>query len=83
MAYSQLQKVDTEVHIKASAEQFYDVFCNRPHHIANMSPDKVQSVQIYKGEWGSEGSIISWNYTHGMETSTSKPCQKITFLTLA
>nr|XP_007148875.1 hypothetical protein PHAVU_005G021600g [Phaseolus vulgaris]ESW20869.1 hypothetical protein PHAVU_005G021600g [Phaseolus vulgaris] len=64
MAYSQLQKIETKIHIKASAKQFYDVFCNRPHHIANMSPQKVKSIQIHKGEWGTEGSIISWNYTH-------------------
>ncbi|KAL9321730.1 hypothetical protein ACSQ67_009783 [Phaseolus vulgaris] len=64
MAYSQLQKIETKIHIKASAKQLYDVFCNRPHHIANMSPRKVKSIQIHKGEWGTEGSIISWNYTH-------------------
>ncbi|CAJ1958855.1 unnamed protein product [Sphenostylis stenocarpa] len=62
MAYSQLQKVEASVHIKASAEHFYDVFCNRPHHIANISPETIKSVKIHEGEWGTEGSIISWNY---------------------
>jgi len=72
MACSQLQKIETKVHLKASAQQFYDVFCNRTHHIANISPKKIHSVQILKGEWGTERSIISWNYTLGMQTSTSK-----------
>jgi len=72
MAYSQLQKIETKVDLKASAQQFYDVFCNRPHHIANILPQKIQSVQILKGEWGTEGSIVFWNYTLGMQTSTAK-----------
>nr|ACU13827.1 unknown [Glycine max] len=64
MAYSQLQKVGTSLQIKASAEQFYDVFCNKPHTIANISPENIQSVEVHKGEWGKEGSIVSWNYLH-------------------
>jgi len=64
--------METKVHIKASAEQFYDVFCNRPYRIANILPQIIQSVQIHKGEWGTQGSIISWNYILGMDTSTSK-----------
>ncbi|CAJ1958344.1 unnamed protein product [Sphenostylis stenocarpa] len=62
MAYSQLQKLEANVHIKASAEQFHDVLCNRTHHIANILPKKIHSVEIHQGEWGTEGSIISWNY---------------------
>ncbi|KAK7323565.1 hypothetical protein VNO77_27042 [Canavalia gladiata] len=64
MAYSQLQKLESRVHIKASAEKFHDLFSNRTHHIAKICPDKVQAINIHKGEWGSEGSIISWNYLH-------------------
>ncbi|KAG5006688.1 hypothetical protein JHK85_025230 [Glycine max] len=64
MAYSQLQKVKANTYIKASIEQFYDVLCNRTHHVANIFPGKVQPVKIHKGEWGTEGSIISWNYLH-------------------
>ncbi|WVZ01420.1 hypothetical protein V8G54_027489 [Vigna mungo] len=43
MAHSQIQKVEANVHIKASAEQFHDVLCNRTHHIANIFP-KVNGV---------------------------------------
>ncbi|KAK7334631.1 hypothetical protein VNO80_26391 [Phaseolus coccineus] len=69
---SQPQKIETKVHMKASAEQFYDVFCNRLHHIPNISPQQVQSVQIQKGEWGTEGSIISWNYIHDGNSCVAK-----------
>jgi len=66
MANSQILKVEASVHINASAEQFHDLYCNRTHHIANILPQIVKSVEIHKGEWGTEGSIICWNYLHGM-----------------
>ncbi|KAG4947758.1 hypothetical protein AAZX31_15G256000 [Glycine max] len=72
MAYSQLQKVEANVHIKASADQFHNVLCNRTHHIANIFPGKVQSVEIHKGEWGTEGSVISWNYLHEGKVCVAK-----------
>ena len=66
MAYeSQVEKVETDVPIKASAEKFHNVFCDRTHHIANVCPEKIQGVDIHEGEWGTEGSIIFWNYVHG------------------
>ncbi|CAJ1958849.1 unnamed protein product [Sphenostylis stenocarpa] len=60
MAYSQTQKMESKVNIKVSAEKLYDVFCNKTHQIGNIFPEKVQSVEIYEGEWGNEGSIIAW-----------------------
>ncbi|KAL2330794.1 hypothetical protein Fmac_018375 [Flemingia macrophylla] len=64
MAYSQLQKLEANIDIKATSEQFFDVLCNRTHHIGNIFHQKIQSVEIHRGEWGTEGSIISWNYVH-------------------
>jgi len=66
MAYSQLQKEETEVHIKASADKFYDVFCNKTYVIANIFPELVQSVEIQQGQWGTDKSVITWTYFHGM-----------------
>jgi len=66
MACSQIQKVEANVHINASAQQFHHVLCNRTHHISNILPQKIKSVELHKGEWGTEGSIICWNYLHGM-----------------
>ncbi|KAK7323470.1 hypothetical protein VNO77_26944 [Canavalia gladiata] len=72
MAYSQPQKAETKVYINSSAEKFYDVLCNRTYHIAKIFTEKVQAVNIHKGEWGSEGSIISWNYIHDGKACVSK-----------
>ncbi|XP_014500391.1 MLP-like protein 28 [Vigna radiata var. radiata] len=72
MAHSQIQKVEANVHIKASADQFHDVLSNRTHHIANIFPKVVKSVEIHKGEWGTEGSIISWSYSHDGKICVAK-----------
>ncbi|GLT36903.1 hypothetical protein SLA2020_112500 [Shorea laevis] len=55
-------KLETDVELKASAQQFHEVLCSRPHHISNVSPSKIQGVQLHQGEWGKEGSVIIWNY---------------------
>ncbi|KAF7827656.1 MLP-like protein 34 [Senna tora] len=68
----QVSRLETDVHIKASAEQFHDVFCSRTHHIANVCPEKIQGVEIHEGEWGTEGSIIFWNYVHDGKKCVAK-----------
>ena len=55
---SQVGKVEADVHIKASVEQFHDIFCGKEHHIPNICFEKVQSIDIHEGQWGTEGSII-------------------------
>ena len=60
-----VEKLEADVHIKASAKQFYDVISGRTHHLANVCPDKVHGIDLHEGEWGSHGSIIFWNYVHG------------------
>ncbi|XP_020967418.1 MLP-like protein 34 [Arachis ipaensis] len=64
MTTSQVQKIETEFSIKADAKEFYDVFCNKTHQVAKAWPDIVQSVVIHEGGWGTERSIISWNYVY-------------------
>jgi len=66
MACSQIQKLESEVSMNASAEKFYDILCNKTHQLPKISPQNLLSVQIHKGQWGTQGSIISWNYLHGM-----------------
>ncbi|KAI9080463.1 hypothetical protein K1719_037577 [Acacia pycnantha] len=69
---SQVEKVETDVHIKASPEKFHDVFCNRTHHIANVCPEKIQGVDLHEGEWGTEGSTVFWNYVHDGKACVAK-----------
>ncbi len=62
-------KVEGDVEIKAPAEKFHEVISGRPHHISNVTPEKVQGCALHEGDWGVEGSVIYWNYVHGKPIS--------------
>lgn len=62
-------KLEADVEIKASAEKFHDMFCNKPHHVSNTCSEKVQGCELHDGDWGTEGSIICWSYVHGNITN--------------
>ncbi|MED6172376.1 hypothetical protein PIB30_049518 [Stylosanthes scabra] len=72
MATSKIQKLESVFDIKVDAKQFYDVYCNKTHHVAKACPDKVQSVEIHQGEWGTEKSIISWNFVYDGKACVGK-----------
>ena len=62
-------KLETDVEVKASADKFHDMFCNRPHHVHHTCSDKVQGCDLHEGEWGTVGSIVCWSYVHGNITN--------------
>ena len=62
-------KLETDVEIKASPEQFHDMFSNKPHHVHHTCNDKIQGCELHEGDWGTVGSIVFWNYVHGNITN--------------
>ncbi|CAA7022444.1 unnamed protein product [Microthlaspi erraticum] len=64
-ASSLFGKLESDVEIKASAEQFHHMFAARPHHVSKATPDNVQGVDLHEGEWGKVGSIVIFRYVHG------------------
>ncbi|CAA7022443.1 unnamed protein product [Microthlaspi erraticum] len=58
-------KLESDVEIKASAEQFHHMFTAKPHHVYKATPGKVVGCDLNEGEWGKVGSIITWNLIHG------------------
>ncbi|CAF2063922.1 BnaC06g31980D [Brassica napus] len=62
---SLLGKLEAYVEIKASAEQFHNMFTARPHHVSKASPGYIQGCDLHEGDWGKPGSVIFWNYFHG------------------
>ena len=58
-------KIETDVHLNASADQFYEFFRNKPHHVENITPGKVKGVFKHRGDFGKVGSIIAWHYVLG------------------
>ncbi|EOY01017.1 MLP-like protein 28 [Theobroma cacao] len=65
-------KLEADVEIKASAEKFHDMFCNRPHHVSKASSDKIQGCDLHDGDWGTVGSIVYWSYVHDGEAKKAK-----------
>ncbi|KAF8040167.1 hypothetical protein BT93_B2406 [Corymbia citriodora subsp. variegata] len=65
-------KLEFEVEIQSSAEEFYNIWRNHMYHLPNASPDAVQSVQLHEGEWHSEDAVKLWNYTIGGKALTVK-----------
>ncbi|PRQ40954.1 putative START-like domain-containing protein [Rosa chinensis] len=65
-------KVEADVELKASAAKFHEFFTRRPHHLSNISSDKIKECNLHEGEWGTVGSIIHWNYVHDGKTKVAK-----------
>ena len=59
-------KMVKQVEILSDGDVFHELFRYKPHHISEMSPGNIQGVNLHEGDWGTVGSVISWNYTHGM-----------------
>ncbi|KAL4363434.1 hypothetical protein GQ457_04G009870 [Hibiscus cannabinus] len=55
-------KLEADVEIKASPEQFYDMVANKPHLVPHACNDKVQGCDLHEGEWGKVGTIIIRRY---------------------
>lgn len=58
-------KVETEFEIKASADQFYNVFRSQAHQVPNATPDHIQGIEVHEGDWETHGAVKSWKYTVG------------------
>ncbi|KAI6686052.1 hypothetical protein NL676_031965 [Syzygium grande] len=64
-------KLEIEVEIQSSADEFYNVWRNQVYHLPNAS-DAVQNVQLHEGEWHSEDAVKLWNYTLEGKALTAK-----------
>ncbi|KAK8548829.1 hypothetical protein V6N12_061733 [Hibiscus sabdariffa] len=65
-------KLEADVEIKATPEQFHDMYTSKPHHVHHTCGDKVQGCELLEGEWGKASSIITWRYVHGGKDRVSK-----------
>ncbi|XP_022776427.1 MLP-like protein 43 [Durio zibethinus] len=65
-------KLETDVEIKASPQQFHDMLSNKPHHVHHTCNDKIQGCDLHEGDWGTVGSIVCWSYVHDGKAKTAK-----------
>ncbi|XP_071686057.1 kirola-like [Rutidosis leptorrhynchoides] len=62
-----------QITIKSDGDVFHEIFRYRPHHIADMSPEYIKGVDLHDGhEWGTVGSIITWNFFHDGKAKVAK-----------
>ncbi|KAM5553133.1 hypothetical protein ABKV19_025387 [Rosa sericea] len=62
MSSARFGKLEVDIEIKAPAERFFEFTTRKTYELSNISPDKVVSCELLEGDWGKEGSVISWNY---------------------
>ncbi|XP_047309046.1 kirola-like [Impatiens glandulifera] len=67
-----VQKLSSKTVIKSGGDVFHEIFHQRPHHISDMSPSNIQSVDLHEGDWGTVGFISSWNYNHEGKQKVAK-----------
>ncbi|XP_015887035.2 MLP-like protein 31 [Ziziphus jujuba] len=59
---SLVQKQETDIEVKASANKMFDIWKDKPYQIPDAVPDKLQSCELQEGEWGKVGSVLSWTH---------------------
>ncbi|CAI0422526.1 unnamed protein product [Linum tenue] len=67
--------------IRLPASQHHDIFSGRPHHVSGMAPTKIKNCALHEGEFGKKGSIVIWDYVHGIFLYTIH--QKIIFICIS
>ncbi|KAE8710285.1 hypothetical protein F3Y22_tig00110325pilonHSYRG00126 [Hibiscus syriacus] len=65
-------KLEFDVEIDATPEQFHHMWAHRPHHVHHTSSEKVQACDIHEGEFGKPGVTICWKYVHEGKAKTAK-----------
>ncbi|MBA0765767.1 hypothetical protein Gotri_014913 [Gossypium trilobum] len=65
-------KLEADVEIKASPEQFHEMFAHKPHHVHHTCYDKIQGCDLHEGEWGKVGTIVHWSYVHDGKAKKAK-----------
>ncbi|KAL0345205.1 UNVERIFIED_CONTAM: MLP-like protein 28 [Sesamum radiatum] len=56
-------KLIAQVAFKAGGDVFHRLVCSKPHHLANITPGKIQACDLHQGNYGTDGSVIQWKYT--------------------
>lgn len=58
-------KLVSKTKIVSAGDVFHELWASTPHHVPNISPEKVQGCDLHEGDFGKAGSIICWRYVHG------------------
>ncbi|XP_011078288.1 kirola-like isoform X2 [Sesamum indicum] len=65
-------KLIAQVAFKAGGDVFHQLLAKKPQHLANVTPGKIQACNLHQGNYGTNGSVIQWNYTLDGKAQTAK-----------
>ncbi|OMO60895.1 hypothetical protein COLO4_33684 [Corchorus olitorius] len=68
---AQIRKMDCQVEIKSSAEQFFNAFKNNIHLMPKLASQVIQDVKVVEGDWQSVGCVRFWTASIGGKTETA------------
>ncbi|XP_051144165.1 MLP-like protein 34 [Andrographis paniculata] len=57
-------KLVAEKEIRCHGDIFHDLFKHKPHEISKITPDHVHSCDVHEGQFGTVGSVLSWDFTN-------------------
>ena len=63
---AQINKLEANIQLKSSAEEFYNILSTQIHQIPNASSDKIHTIEVHEGDWEKDGSVKLWKYTIGI-----------------
>ncbi|XP_075491278.1 MLP-like protein 31 [Primulina tabacum] len=70
-------KLIAQVAFKAGGDVFHHLMSNKPHHLSNVTPAKIQTCELHQGDYGTNGSVIRWKYTFAGEKTAKQLLQDI------
>ncbi|XP_011070612.1 kirola-like [Sesamum indicum] len=65
-------KLVSQISIKADGGLFFHLFKYKLHHTMNICPQKIQTLNLVDGQWGTVGSVITSNFTADGEKFVAK-----------
>ncbi|OMO99688.1 hypothetical protein COLO4_13142 [Corchorus olitorius] len=68
---AQIRKMDCQVEIKSSAEQFFDAFKNNMQLMPKLGSQVIKDVKLVQGDWQSVGCVRLWTVTIGGGTENA------------
>ncbi|KAL9229251.1 hypothetical protein vseg_004737 [Gypsophila vaccaria] len=58
-------KVEVELEIKSCGDLYHEIFKSKPHHVPNITPDRMHACNYDDSTYGQPGSEARWEYTLG------------------
>ncbi|XP_049384412.1 MLP-like protein 28 [Solanum stenotomum] len=65
-------KLIASTEVKCGGHLIHNIFHTNTHHIANISPNKINRFEIHESEIIKVGSIVSWRYNEDGEEKFAK-----------